>query len=84
MIQQSETIMEEEKNERLKKAIELVEKLESQIDILTLNKAIAIILDQRSRSKLVCQDWLAGKLQDIEKVAPVGANQMHPLVLDLS
>ena len=67
--------------EDLTKAIELVEKLESGVDIFTLNKAIAVILERRARNSSVCHEWISKKLEDIEQVPE---NKIGPLVMDLS
>jgi DNA-directed RNA polymerase specialized sigma54-like protein len=76
--QKSQNEIEEQKLER---ALNLIQQLEPQIDIFTLNKAIAIILERRARSKTVWQEWLSKKFQDVEGSASTGP--MHPLVPDL-
>ncbi len=72
----------QDKQENLELAIQLIEKLESQVDIFTLNKAIAIIIENRARAETLASDWLANKFQDIEQAS--SRSNMHPLVADLS
>ncbi len=42
---------------KLERAVQLVEQAEAQVDILTLNKAIATILERRARPKPLWQKY---------------------------
>jgi hypothetical protein len=80
-MQQQNSQSETEEQQKLERAVNLVQQLETQIDIFTLNKAIAILLERRARSKTVWQEWLSARFQDVEGSASTGP--MHPLVPDL-
>ena len=67
--------------EKLEQALNLIQHIEPQIDNYTLNKAIAIVLEHRARSKTLWQEWLKERFQDVEGSASNGP--MHPLVPDL-
>lgn len=75
----SETKVEEEK---LEKAIEWIECLEVKFDIFTLNKAIAVILEKRARSKTLVAEWLGKKFYDMESSS--SSKDIRPLEMDLS
>ena len=72
--------IETEKGKTVDEAIQIIEKLESECDIFTLNRAIATILERRARSAAEWHDWLSEKLPDAERTSP----DMRPLMLDLS
>jgi hypothetical protein len=72
----------QDSQENLELGIQLIEQLESQIDIFTLNKAIAVIIERRARANTLATDWLANKFLDIEQAS--STDNMHPLVADLS
>jgi hypothetical protein len=80
MNQQQTTAQDNQEN--LEQAIQLIEKLESKVDIFTLNKAIAIIIERRAHAKTLASDWLADKFEDIEQGS--SRDNMHPLIADLS
>ena len=72
-----------EQEKYLEKAVDLIEQLESQsgVDIFTLNKAMATIIERRARSKPLWQNWLCKKFEDAEGAA---TDNIQPLMLDLS
>ena len=72
----------ETEEKKLDRAVELIEQLESKVDIFTLNRAIAKILDERARTKLLWHDWICEKLVDAEREIPV--DDIHPLMRDLA
>ncbi len=75
------TNLEAEVEGNLETAVQLVEQAEAQVDILTLNRAIATILVRRAQPKPLWQKWFCERLEDIERVP---TNCMHPLIPDLS
>lgn len=66
---------------KLETAIHLVEQVETEVDLLTLNKAIATILVQRAQPKPAWQKWFCERFEDIEAVS---TSSMNPLMPDLS
>ena len=72
-----------QEDEKLEKAVALIEKLESDYDIFTLNKAIAAILERRARMKPIWQDWLSKQFRDVESNT-IPKDSIHPLLPDLS
>jgi hypothetical protein len=75
MSQQSETI-----EDKLERAVKLILRMESQVDILTMSKAITLILERRAR-KPAWQEWFCCELRDAEQDQP---NETYPLEPDLS